>query len=688
MIQEPAASLPPLHEVITFYSYKGGTGRTMALANIACLMGRQFGAAGRVLLIDWDLEAPGLHYYMQPPSAQHAGVVELFELIDRRLTESQRQDDAESIAEQLVDSLPLEDFVQATRAPNVEVMSAGYIDSSYQSRLARIDWERIYERCPAIYRTLARRLSRDYAAVLIDSRTGLTDISSICTALLPDKLVVVFTPNQQSLTGIEDLVRRSTEYRQGSTDLRPLMIYPLASRIDNQFDSLRTLWRNGNDQLKMEGFEKQFERILQRAYALEQCRLFDYFEEVQVQHSPEHSYGESIAVLDAGNTDRFSIVRSYQSLVDWLCSSAAPWERPEHARKRQRLEYLQGILLGPASATSRNDIQARKQLDELLSLSQQVHGPLHRDTLRAQQQLIEAALPHRKERIRAIKMLHELAQLCPKLAGPLRLQLMEFLLGAAGTLRRLDADGDAEDIYMTTIRTLDDDLFVKDVASITDMAARLSTASNTPEAAALVERALERVRSALGPDHESAQQLIAKLGELYLHMGDYSHARPLLEQALAYSRGKAGEHAPETVLIGDNLGQVLINEGDVEAAQAVQSHVIATSKEVFGADHANTFNAMINFGTALRADRKFDAANHTLREALEMTGQQLGPSHPTTLHAMRELATTLEQQGERDEALKLYRTALATARSINDSALQSDLLQRISLMHSMERELR
>jgi len=49
--------------IITFYSYKGGAGRTMALANAACLLA----AAGyRILAIDWDLEAPGLHRYLHP----------------------------------------------------------------------------------------------------------------------------------------------------------------------------------------------------------------------------------------------------------------------------------------------------------------------------------------------------------------------------------------------------------------------------------------------------------------------------------------------------------------------------------------------------------------------------------------------------------------------------------------------
>ena len=42
---------------VTFYSYKGGVGRTMALANVAAMLAKE---GRRVLLIDFDLEAPGL----------------------------------------------------------------------------------------------------------------------------------------------------------------------------------------------------------------------------------------------------------------------------------------------------------------------------------------------------------------------------------------------------------------------------------------------------------------------------------------------------------------------------------------------------------------------------------------------------------------------------------------------------
>src|ERR1700720_3848606 len=46
-------------QTITFYSYNGGTGRTLAVANAAKHLVR---LGQKVFAIDLDLEAPGLHY--------------------------------------------------------------------------------------------------------------------------------------------------------------------------------------------------------------------------------------------------------------------------------------------------------------------------------------------------------------------------------------------------------------------------------------------------------------------------------------------------------------------------------------------------------------------------------------------------------------------------------------------------
>ena len=103
---------------------------------------------------------------------------------------------------------------------------------------------------------------------------------------------------------------------------------------------MRLLWRHGDSTLNIEGFQPQLERTFRDAYGLQTCDLSMYCNEVQVQHSPEYAYGEEIAALDVLEADRFSIVRSYDALVQWLSTSAAPWETPGIARRRKQIEGL------------------------------------------------------------------------------------------------------------------------------------------------------------------------------------------------------------------------------------------------------------------------------------------------------------------------------------------------------------
>src|SRR5499433_755403 len=63
MAEQKALLAAPKGRVVTFYSYKGGTGRSMTLANVAWILASN---GHRVLVIDWDLEAPGLHRYFHP----------------------------------------------------------------------------------------------------------------------------------------------------------------------------------------------------------------------------------------------------------------------------------------------------------------------------------------------------------------------------------------------------------------------------------------------------------------------------------------------------------------------------------------------------------------------------------------------------------------------------------------------
>lgn len=86
-----SANQPEPGKIVTFYSYKGGTGRSMAVVNFAYWLAREFPGLRRgVLVMDWDLEAPGLHRFFAEVSeaeqnSDRPGVVDYFHEIQKRL---------------------------------------------------------------------------------------------------------------------------------------------------------------------------------------------------------------------------------------------------------------------------------------------------------------------------------------------------------------------------------------------------------------------------------------------------------------------------------------------------------------------------------------------------------------------------------------------------------------------------
>lgn len=120
-------------EVITFYSYKGGTGRTMALANVACLLAERVGTQQSVLVVDWDLEAPGLHRFLPPRLVpQNAstdlgldatpGLIDIFTTLSEKLPPDrpESEDAAEAAVRAALSSITFESFIADTAVPGVK----------------------------------------------------------------------------------------------------------------------------------------------------------------------------------------------------------------------------------------------------------------------------------------------------------------------------------------------------------------------------------------------------------------------------------------------------------------------------------------------------------------------------------------------------------------------------------------
>lgn len=291
----------------TFYSYKGGVGRSMALANVAALLSRW---GHSVLAIDWDLEAPGLEeYFMKEPSLvegsrkEKPGVVDLVTAF-----EDQRPLNWEECLLQV--------YPFGRDGSRLEILSAGRDSRDYVPKLQSIDWRRLFNEkgFGAYLEEVRDEWLLKYDFVLVDSRTGITDIGGVCTIHLPDILVVLFSANEQSLNGVVDVVERANaQYHKLPDEYeRPpkLLCIPVPSRFEYFAEKEEAeRWLN------------KFAERLGPIYAdwlLPSVSSKGALEKLFIPNIPFWSFGEGLPVVQEGTTNPRSLGFAYELLAKLL----------------------------------------------------------------------------------------------------------------------------------------------------------------------------------------------------------------------------------------------------------------------------------------------------------------------------------------------------------------------------------
>ncbi len=196
---------------ITFYSFKGGVGRSMALINTAVIMAER---GFRVLVIDMDLEAPGLSFLMQNTSNTGIAALHQAGFIELLADVKERGGDADLF------ELPVEQMLDtyACKYAGLQIMPAGKLDENYTQRFDALNLRGLYEEDlgEPLIRTLKKRLAESGLVdfVLIDSRTGFSDEAGVCTRDLADYLVILSGLNKQNVEGSSNFLR----VLKGATD--------------------------------------------------------------------------------------------------------------------------------------------------------------------------------------------------------------------------------------------------------------------------------------------------------------------------------------------------------------------------------------------------------------------------------------------------------------------------------------
>ncbi|MFE7561036.1 FxSxx-COOH system tetratricopeptide repeat protein [Kitasatospora sp. NPDC057500] len=334
-----ALAAPDTGTVVTFYSFKGGTGRTMALANLGWILASQ---GLRVLVVDWDLEAPGLHRYYHPLLVDpelHAtdGLIDMLRAyVDEALPGPDRPGPGPDPREWLAAPGRLEQYLcglalDLPEGGRLDLMPAGRQNAAYSAAVTSFNWRSFYTRADIrgaefLY-ALREQWTGAYDYVLIDSRTGVSDTSGICTVLMPDTVVDCFTLGAQSIRGGVDAARAIVD-----ADEREIRVLPVPMRVE---DAERAGLAAGRD-LAHDAFDPYLGRWLGAE------RRAEYWRDVEVPYKPFYAYEEVPATIVDRPQQGRTLLAAFERLADWLTGGRVRELRPvpDEARRRLYAAYL------------------------------------------------------------------------------------------------------------------------------------------------------------------------------------------------------------------------------------------------------------------------------------------------------------------------------------------------------------
>lgn len=247
-LRPPTGAARHPHRVV-FFGLKGGVGRSTALAMVAWGLARE---GKRVLLVDLDLESPGLSGLVLPTTR-----VAEFGIVDWLVEDAVGQGD--SVLASMVSVSPLGE----TTTGAIRVAAAmGQQEQDYLAKLARAYADVPSPAGPERMGARLRRVLEQLEAVeqpnvvLIDSRAGLHDLAAVAITSLADTALLFATDSAQTWMGYRQLF---THWQR-----RPDVVTHVRDRL--------AIVRALTPKSDREGGVRQFQR---RAYELFAETLYD-----------------------------------------------------------------------------------------------------------------------------------------------------------------------------------------------------------------------------------------------------------------------------------------------------------------------------------------------------------------------------------------------------------------------------
>ncbi|EJM74585.1 CobQ/CobB/MinD/ParA nucleotide binding domain-containing protein [Pseudomonas sp. GM49] len=224
----------------------------MALANVAFLAAIN---KKKVLVMDWDLEAPGLAYYfrglLEPSHAKELKdwpglldlVVDWCDVVSEESSEERIAAGIDKVSKgevfsEVVRPLVGEGLFEAELTLDYIGTGARLVGAekkvSYEDVLTQFSWVDFFAQKSGGFflNELRRWAKKNYDLILIDSRTGFADVAGICTMQLPDEVALCFILNRQNIDGV---ARVSAAIREKRNDELVIRAVPMrVTRTDTK----------------------------------------------------------------------------------------------------------------------------------------------------------------------------------------------------------------------------------------------------------------------------------------------------------------------------------------------------------------------------------------------------------------------------------------------------------------------
>jgi tetratricopeptide (TPR) repeat protein/cellulose biosynthesis protein BcsQ len=344
----------------------------------------------KVLVIDWDLDAPGLHWFFPDVVGQNTRDDQseqgertvwtepgLLDLVHdyvgnrNRYPDEKPEKTAERVLRDVVTTYVIREtgigFGERDGGGHIHLMSAGIQHEGYPRQLLNLDWNTLFERSVVVRKAAGtgeaihepdasgelpearlevttrspfldefrRKLCAEYDYVLIDSRTGVGEIAAITTLTLAHRVVNCFGISRQSVAGAirvaEDLIGRGRA------------VLPVPTRVDTG-DGARA------DAGRQE-YRRLFNPLLRKQGGWISEMLGEYWRRVEIPYSPAWALEEMPAPV---RPDDDEVIRACEYIAHYATADArsmgaepARLRLPDRERLRQSWS---SALRGPKSA--------------------------------------------------------------------------------------------------------------------------------------------------------------------------------------------------------------------------------------------------------------------------------------------------------------------------------------------------